>query len=206
MHRSLDISSLYNRSDPGCWQYDAQSSRATCAIQGAMRYDPAQTRWSSSIIWSPSCSGMPRLISCRRCEWKSPCLAPPTSLIGSLSSHWSAMAAPDCPRLAMILYNIILFFPFVRYEHCDIHEPAQSSAISCLMKRTHDFMDGPQPRARRQDPVSCNFCRLKKLKCNRQSPCSNCVTRKVECIGVQSAVRVPTSEDPVALVSGGPSA
>lgn len=34
---------------------------------------------------------------------------------------------------------------------------------------------------RRQDPVSCRLCRLKKLKCNRLYPCSNCVARNAEC-------------------------
>ncbi|EXJ59621.1 hypothetical protein A1O7_03767 [Cladophialophora yegresii CBS 114405] len=35
----------------------------------------------------------------------------------------------------------------------------------------------------RQDPVSCQFCRSKKLKCNRQSPCSNCASRGLPCDG-----------------------
>ncbi|ETI29543.1 hypothetical protein G647_01996 [Cladophialophora carrionii CBS 160.54] len=35
----------------------------------------------------------------------------------------------------------------------------------------------------RQDPVSCQFCRSKKLKCNRQSPCSNCSSRGLPCDG-----------------------
>lgn len=34
---------------------------------------------------------------------------------------------------------------------------------------------------RRQDPVSCRLCRLKKLKCNRLHPCSNCMARNAEC-------------------------
>ncbi|EXJ85808.1 hypothetical protein A1O1_06177 [Capronia coronata CBS 617.96] len=33
----------------------------------------------------------------------------------------------------------------------------------------------------RQEPVSCQFCRSKKLKCNRQHPCSNCVARGLPC-------------------------
>ncbi len=48
----------------------------------------------------------------------------------------------------------------------------------------------------RQDPVSCQFCRSKKLKCNRQQPCSNCVTRGLACEGSrQSPARqvTPTS-------------
>jgi hypothetical protein len=35
--------------------------------------------------------------------------------------------------------------------------------------------------ARRQDPVSCEFCRRKKLKCDRVDPCSNCRARKLVC-------------------------
>ena len=33
----------------------------------------------------------------------------------------------------------------------------------------------------RQEPVSCQLCRVKKLKCNRGQPCSNCVARGVSC-------------------------
>ncbi|KAK4496649.1 hypothetical protein PRZ48_012631 [Zasmidium cellare] len=38
--------------------------------------------------------------------------------------------------------------------------------------------DRPRPR---QDPVSCSLCRVKKLKCDRQKPCSNCSSRRVTC-------------------------
>lgn len=38
-----------------------------------------------------------------------------------------------------------------------------------------------QARRSRQNPVSCQLCRLKKLKCNRQQPCSNCSARGVGC-------------------------
>ena len=34
----------------------------------------------------------------------------------------------------------------------------------------------------RQDPVSCESCRRKKLRCDRQKPCSNCRVRDVSCI------------------------
>lgn len=34
----------------------------------------------------------------------------------------------------------------------------------------------------RQDPVSCQSCRKRKLKCDRKTPCSGCSTRHVECI------------------------
>ncbi|EAU38550.1 predicted protein [Aspergillus terreus NIH2624] len=41
--------------------------------------------------------------------------------------------------------------------------------------------NGHPPRRTRQNPVSCRLCRLKKLKCNRQRPCSNCSARGVSC-------------------------
>ena len=37
-------------------------------------------------------------------------------------------------------------------------------------------------RTPRQDPVSCQSCRKKKLKCDRQQPCSNCRSRRILCI------------------------
>lgn len=36
----------------------------------------------------------------------------------------------------------------------------------------------PRPR---QDPVSCESCRKKKLKCDREMPCANCTSRGVSC-------------------------
>ena len=36
-------------------------------------------------------------------------------------------------------------------------------------------------RLPRQRPVSCRFCRSRKLRCSRQIPCSNCVSRGVRC-------------------------
>ncbi|OOF94565.1 hypothetical protein ASPCADRAFT_516024 [Aspergillus carbonarius ITEM 5010] len=36
-------------------------------------------------------------------------------------------------------------------------------------------------RTPRQDPVSCESCRLKKIKCDRQQPCSSCLARRLNC-------------------------
>jgi hypothetical protein len=36
-------------------------------------------------------------------------------------------------------------------------------------------------KADRKRPVSCHFCRSRKLRCDRQSPCTNCQTRGVQC-------------------------
>ena len=33
----------------------------------------------------------------------------------------------------------------------------------------------------RQRPISCRFCRSRKLRCSRESPCSNCVSRGIRC-------------------------
>ncbi|RDW62415.1 hypothetical protein BP6252_11848 [Coleophoma cylindrospora] len=38
-----------------------------------------------------------------------------------------------------------------------------------------------QTRNSRQRPVSCRFCRSRKLRCSREHPCSNCVSRGVAC-------------------------
>ena len=35
--------------------------------------------------------------------------------------------------------------------------------------------------APRQRPVSCRFCRSRKLRCSREAPCSNCVSRGIRC-------------------------
>ncbi|KAH7123586.1 hypothetical protein B0J11DRAFT_436016 [Dendryphion nanum] len=37
----------------------------------------------------------------------------------------------------------------------------------------------------RPGPVSCQLCRVKKLKCNQVQPCSNCVARGVGCVYVR---------------------
>jgi hypothetical protein len=36
-------------------------------------------------------------------------------------------------------------------------------------------------RSSRSRPVSCHFCRSRKLKCSRQFPCSNCTSRGATC-------------------------
>lgn len=38
-----------------------------------------------------------------------------------------------------------------------------------------------QRRRARPDPVSCQSCRSKKLRCNRIQPCSNCAARSITC-------------------------
>jgi hypothetical protein len=53
-----------------------------------------------------------------------------------------------------------------------------------MMKRSGGvFEDTSAAKKRpRQDPVSCQSCRKRKLKCDRKTPCSGCSTRRSECI------------------------
>ncbi|CAG8254828.1 unnamed protein product [Penicillium salamii] len=39
----------------------------------------------------------------------------------------------------------------------------------------------PSVKSSRSRPVSCHFCRSRKLKCSRQFPCSNCTSRGTAC-------------------------
>ncbi len=55
-------------------------------------------------------------------------------------------------------------------------------------------------KRRRQDPVSCQFCRSKKLKCNRQQPCSNCSARGLTC-DAQFPPRLPPQTRPQTATS-----
>lgn len=47
-------------------------------------------------------------------------------------------------------------------------------------KTTHETTATPRKQPR-QDPVSCESCRKKKTKCDRQFPCSSCVSRRIDC-------------------------
>jgi hypothetical protein len=45
----------------------------------------------------------------------------------------------------------------------------------------------------RQRPVSCKFCRVRKLRCSRGSPCSNCISRGITC-ELDQAIPQPVSD------------
>ncbi|KAI5196799.1 hypothetical protein E4T39_07622 [Aureobasidium subglaciale] len=51
-----------------------------------------------------------------------------------------------------------------------------------------------QATRRRQDPVSCRVCRKKKLKCSRTFPCSNCVSRGLDCEPPEAIPRLSGQE------------
>lgn len=54
---------------------------------------------------------------------------------------------------------------------------------------------------RRQEPISCKLCRLKKRKCDRKHPCSNCITRNIPCErdGSLPAIRAHKGSSPSSL-------
>lgn len=49
------------------------------------------------------------------------------------------------------------------------------------MKRRLDTPESTGAAGRRQPQVSCDFCRRKKLKCDRGAPCSSCSVRRLTC-------------------------
>lgn len=53
---------------------------------------------------------------------------------------------------------------------------------------------GITAKSERKRPVSCHFCRSRKLRCDRQSPCTSCQTRGVQCtLYPTSSVELPGS-------------
>lgn len=42
-------------------------------------------------------------------------------------------------------------------------------------------LDKENGRLSRRTPVSCHFCRSRKLRCSREFPCENCSTRGINC-------------------------
>lgn len=52
-------------------------------------------------------------------------------------------------------------------------------------------------RSTRKRPLSCHFCRSRKLRCNRQSPCANCESRGIRCtLYSTNAVETPIVQAP----------
>ncbi|KAK5045410.1 hypothetical protein LTR84_009274 [Exophiala bonariae] len=60
-----------------------------------------------------------------------------------------------------------------------------------MPRNTKDYHYQPYQRQR---PVSCHFCRTRKLRCNRESPCSNCSARGIQCHLYASDTKACTSD------------
>lgn len=77
-----------------------------------------------------------------------------------------------------------------------------------MMKRAGSTTDAGHASRKhpRQDPVSCQTCRKRKLKCDRNRPCSGCSARNTECVyhtngsearATPAAIRSPPKEHTV---------
>ncbi|PYI01936.1 hypothetical protein BO78DRAFT_239093 [Aspergillus sclerotiicarbonarius CBS 121057] len=63
-----------------------------------------------------------------------------------------------------------------------------------------ELLNASSKRTPRQDPVSCESCRVKKIKCDRQQPCSSCLARRLNCnYGRPEAVGAPKSRSPAGV-------
>ena len=65
-----------------------------------------------------------------------------------------------------------------------------------MMKRSGGVVDETSGARKhpRQDPVSCQSCRKRKLKCDRKTPCSGCSTRHLECIYHNNRLDTPAAQ------------
>jgi hypothetical protein len=57
------------------------------------------------------------------------------------------------------------------------------------------------PRRRRRPPLSCESCRQRKVKCNRQEPCTQCITSKTTCVYTSNPFRSILPAGPAGLNS-----
>lgn len=75
------------------------------------------------------------------------------------------------PTHMIIHCNIFILFIFILIS---MEDPSPQSLFN--MPKAQQM-----PRSSRQRPISCRFCRFRKLRCSREAPCSNCVSRGVPC-------------------------
>lgn len=99
------------------------------------------------------------------------------------------------PQLRDYLENPIFLKQGLRTESDHIYIRLQRFR----MKRLKSNGGVSRPR---QDPVSCLLCRSKKLRCDRQQPCSNCSTRGNTCEFITQAGRQPQERKTPAPAAG----
>lgn len=109
---------------------------------------------------------------------------------GSFSTVWISMEDPGEMRCHSTTSGSHSFHksdnPCIRLRYCRYHpEDCKELAPIERMKRNASSAAVAAPSAprRRQPQISCDFCRSKKLKCDRGRPCLNCSVRKVPCDG-----------------------
>lgn len=54
-------------------------------------------------------------------------------------------------------------------------------STDCQSPSYRSYLAGDMGRQPRQRPISCHFCRLRKLRCSRVFPCTNCASRGLPC-------------------------
>jgi hypothetical protein len=79
--------------------------------------------------------------------------------------------------------------PVLSSSHLSILSIRARGEIS-LMPKEPQKIGGP-----RQRPVSCKFCRSRKLRCSREAPCSNCISRGLPCELVKATHSGSTADD-----------
>ena len=98
--------------------------------------------------------------------------------ITKIAADWrpSSKSGAEDPR-SLDFFRIRLAIQIILTFH--LHQLLQFN-----MKRSSEAFESEansEKQARRQEPVSCFWCRKKKLKCDRCHPCSNCRARKLAC-------------------------
>ncbi|KAJ5101406.1 hypothetical protein NUU61_003628, partial [Penicillium alfredii] len=72
-------------------------------------------------------------------------------------------------------------------QHCsffDVHPWSKQRAlryVAEMKRKSMEPVSSATKKQPRQDPVSCESCRKKKLKCDRSFPCSSCIARRLDC-------------------------
>lgn len=88
----------------------------------------------------------------------------------------------DPPRGVSVHHQLPLIHFFVPAPPSSAIRNPPPLFLSCTgngICRNTSNMQGARQRFER--PVSCRFCRSRKLRCSREAPCSNCVSRGIAC-------------------------
>jgi hypothetical protein len=90
------------------------------------------------------------------------------------SADCNNSVADGCPCLRISLTLASQFF-----FSSSLVDP--SRALNCQKESNRRVSESQMGRQPRQRPISCTLCRVRKLRCSRVFPCSNCTSRGVVC-------------------------